>query len=200
MKYTVTINEKSKSVTVVLADGTKGYAKCHEGDAFNITTGIELALERAKVAQATAEAERIAKKKAKEVCGNSSMATRMSVTILIKELEKALPEGSMVIVGNAPSPTEDNIEMLKSIVHQYSEGGCHCGCSCCDEDGRMYTEDEVEDIKSEAYDEGYDDGYESGKSDGYSEGYDVAAECGLSEEDVETLADRIRNLILDTLD
>ena len=52
MKYTVEVNEKSVVVTL---DGYKGVAKCCEGDTFNLQTGIELALERAKVAKATAE-------------------------------------------------------------------------------------------------------------------------------------------------
>ena len=55
MKYNVSINEKSRTITVTLADGTKGVARCCPTDRFDINTGIELALERARVAKANAE-------------------------------------------------------------------------------------------------------------------------------------------------
>ena len=56
MKYTVTINEKSKTITVNL-NGYEGVSKCCATDTFNLQTGIELALERAKMAKANAEAK-----------------------------------------------------------------------------------------------------------------------------------------------
>ena len=54
MKYTVSINEKKRTVTVNL-DGYEGVARCCPTDCFNVQTGVELALERAKVAKANAE-------------------------------------------------------------------------------------------------------------------------------------------------
>ena len=92
MKYTVSINEKSKSITVDL-DGYKGTAKCCPTDNFNITTGIELALERAKVAKANAEASK------------SPITKSGDVMELVKALEKALPKGQVVLVGNGDSLT-----------------------------------------------------------------------------------------------
>ena len=53
MKYTVAINEKKKEIRVIL-DGYEGVAKCCPTDRFDLQTGIELALERAKVAKANA--------------------------------------------------------------------------------------------------------------------------------------------------
>ena len=97
MKYTVTINEKSKSVTVVLADGTKGYAKCHEGDAFNITTGIELALERAKVAKANA---------------NKPKPT-VSVSEAIKVLERYVGDHIAIIGGGTNMSDSQKMELRR---------------------------------------------------------------------------------------
>lgn len=54
MNYTVSVNESKKEIVVML-DGYKGVAKCCPTDNFNLGTGIELALERAKVAKANAE-------------------------------------------------------------------------------------------------------------------------------------------------
>ena len=71
MKYTVSINEKSRSITVTLADGTKGTARCNPTDRFDINTGIELALERAKVAKANVE-------KAKEMIAYHKLNARKS--------------------------------------------------------------------------------------------------------------------------
>ena len=53
MNYTVSVNESKKEIVVML-DGYKGVAKCCPTDNFNLGTGIELALERAKVAKAKA--------------------------------------------------------------------------------------------------------------------------------------------------
>ena len=53
MKYTVAINEKKKEIRVIL-DGYEGVAKCCPTDRFDLQTGIELALERARVAKANA--------------------------------------------------------------------------------------------------------------------------------------------------
>ena len=148
MKYSVSINEKKRTITVTLADGTKGVARCCPTDNFNIQTGVELALERAKTAK------------------NAKTAKPASVIELVKALEAALPYGQMVLVGKGEKMTEAQKEWLRSIV-----GGCSCSCGCHDnseEEGSYYTEDEIETLKGEAYDEGYD----NGKSDGYDDGYD----------------------------
>lgn len=190
MKYTVIINEKSKSITVDL-DGYKGTAKCCPTDSFNITTGIELALERAKVAKANAE--------------KPKTENPMGVTELVKALEKALPKGQVVVVGNGDGLTARHKEWLHSLTD------CKGECSC---EGECYTDDEIEDIKISAYDEGYadgensvddryDEGYEDGHADGYDAGYsDALDECEdseLTEDEVDELADTIRDIIADAL-
>ena len=137
MKYTVSINEKSRSITVTLADGPKGVARCNPSDRFDINTGIELALERAKVAKATAIKEKEAKMK----------NPTPSVMELVKALEKALPAGQMVVVGSGNGLTEAQKKWLVAL------GG---GCSCkCHEDG---------DYES-GYDDGYADGYADAEAD-----------------------------------
>lgn len=197
MKYYVTINEKTKSITVDL-DGYKGTAKCCPTDSFNITTGIELALERAKVAKKNAEAEK-AEKNAPNLEGYGN------IMALVKALEKALPKGQMVIVGNGDGLTTRQKEWL----HRLTD--CKGGCSC---EGECYTEDEIEDIKGAAYEEGYEDGqdavddrYDEGYEDGYSEGYDSGyqdavdeyEDSKLTEDEVDKLANTIHNLIEDAL-
>lgn len=135
MKYTVSINEKSRSITVTLADGTKGVARCNPSDRFDINTGIELALERAKVAS---------KAKTEPAPANPS------VMELVKALEKALPKGKMVIVGNGKEMTKEQKAWLRSLA-----GGCPCQCHEVDED----------EIYERAYDEGYADGYADAEAD-----------------------------------
>ena len=124
MKYNVSINEKSRTITVTLADGTKGVARCCPTDRFDINTGIELALERAKVAQRVAH----------------TPIKSPSVMELVKALEKALPKGQMVVVGNGKKLTDNQKKWLCSLV-----GSCSCKCHEVDED--------------EIYDRGYADGY-----------------------------------------
>ena len=191
MKYTVTINEKSKSITVDL-DGYKGTAKCCPTDSFNITTGIELALERAKVAKANAEKPK-------------AIAKPMTVMELVKALEKALPKGEVVVVGNGDGLTAEQKKWLHNLTD------CKGGCSC---EGDCYTEDEIEEIKADAYDEGYEDGqdavddrydegYEDGHADGYDEGYedamDEVEDTELTEDEIDELTDTIRTLIEEAL-
>ena len=180
MKYTVVINEKSKSITVDL-DGYKGTAKCCPTDSFNITTGIELALERAKVAKANAE---------------KPTAKPMGVMELVKALEKALPKGQVVVVGNCEGLTARHKEWLHSMTD------CKGECSC---EGECYTDEEIEDIKADAYDEGYEDGkndadrydegYEDGHADGYDAGYADAVDEYESDTDADELAARIREVL-----
>ena len=186
MKYTVTINEKSKTVVVNL-NGYEGVAKCCETDTFNLQTGIELALERARVAEANA-------KKPK------STAKPMGVMELVKALEKALPKGQMVIVGNGNGLTAEQKRWLHNLTD--CKGGCSCEC---------YTDEDIEDIKADAYDEGYEDGkndaddrYDEGYDDGHADGYDAGyadaadeyeSECDYADE----MSDRIK-AILDEYD
>jgi hypothetical protein len=178
MKYTVIINEKSKSITVDL-DGYKGTARCCPTDSFNITTGIELALERAKVAKANAEKP-------------TPTAKSMGVMELVKALEKALPKGQVVVVGNGDGLTARQKEWLHSMTdckgggyteddldeayqNGYADGADECDCDCdhCD---YCYTQKE--------YDDAIDDAYEEGYADGHSDGYDEGCEEGLDEDEV----------------
>ena len=161
MKYNVSINEKSKTVTVEIDGGYKGVAKCCEGDSFNLGTGIELALERAKVAKANAEKPK------------SATAKSGDVMELVKALEKALPKGEMVVVGNGDKMTEENKEWLRWLV-----GDCKCKCKCEDE---YYTADDLDEAVDEAYQNGHDDGYDEGYDNGISEATDEAYEEGYQE-------------------
>lgn len=185
MKYTVTINEKSKTITVDL-NGYKGTAKCCDTDTFNLQTGIELALERARVAKSNAE-------NAKKPIAKSG-----DVMELVKALEKALPKGQVVIVGNGNGLTAQQKAWLHSLsdckggyteadlekVYQEGyedgkdecEGECECDCCDCDNCDLCYTEEE--------YDAAYDEGYNEGYADGHSDGYDEGCEEGLDEDEV----------------
>ena len=179
MKYTVTINEKSKTVVVNL-NGYEGVAKCCATDTFNLQTGIELALERARVAEANAK---------------KSTAKPMGVMELVKALEKALPKGQMVLVGNGKELTAEQKRWLHNLTD--CKGGCSCEC---------YTEEDIEDIRADAYDEGYEDGkndaddrydegYEDGHADGYDAGYADAVDEYESDTDADELAARIREVL-----
>ena len=166
MKYTVSVNEKSKTVTVDL-DGHKGIAKCCETDQFNLATGIELALERAKVAKKSAEASKSPPSKSGDVME------------LVKALEKALPKGQMVIIGGGDAMTADQKRWLANLAGVTP-------CNCRNED--CYTEDEIEDIRNAAYDEGYDEGY----ADGVAE---CDEEIAYAEGMVEEMAERVREVL-----
>ena len=161
MKYSVSINEAKRSITVTLADGTKGVARCCPTDRFDINTGIELALERAKVAKAMTAKEKEAKLK------NSNPSVMESV----KALEKALPKGQMVVVGNGDGLTEAQKKWLIAL-----GGGCTCKCHEIDEDNGDYES---------GYDDGYADGYADAEAD-----YEEAT-------DTETALVRIREILKD---
>lgn len=159
MKYTVSVNEASKTVVVNL-NGYEGVAKCCDTDKFCLSTGIELALERAKVAKAEAEKPK------------SSVTKSGDVMELVRALEKALPKGQMVIVGNGDGMTEAQKKWLHSLTD------CKGGCSCDECDEYAYTQEEYDDAVEEAYNEGYADGernamadHEETVSDAYDEGY-----------------------------
>lgn len=161
MKYTVSINEAKRSITVTLADGTTGTARCCPTDHFDINTGVELALERAKVAKANTTKEK----------ENKTKNPTLSVMELVKALEKALPVGQMVIIGNGKGLTDDQKAWLRSLA-----GGCDCKCHEVDED----------EIYDRAYKEGYDDGYAEAEKD-YNDGADGN----------EVALDRIREVLAD---
>jgi flagellar biosynthesis/type III secretory pathway protein FliH len=161
MKYSVSINEKKRTVTVTLADGSKGVARCCPSDQFNISTGIELALERAKTA---------------------NKKTSLSIVELVKTLEAALPEGQMVIVGKGEEMTEAQKQWLRSLA-----GNCSCKChneATKAEGGKYYTEDEIDEIREESYDEGHEASYDKGHQEGYDECYEDAKSeyCGIEEQ------------------
>ena len=159
MKYTVSINEEKRSITVTLADGTEGVARCCPTDRFDINTGIELALERARVAS-----------KAKST--PAPAPANLSVMELVKALEKALPKGEMVVVGNGEAMTEKQKAWLRSLI-----GGCHCKCHEVDED--------------EIYDRGYDEGYDDGYADAEEELDDTATKV----EELENAIARMREVL-----
>jgi flagellar biosynthesis/type III secretory pathway protein FliH len=147
MKYTVSINEKSKTVTVILADGTKGVAKCCDTDQFNLSTGIELALERAKVAKANAEKPKVVKSS--------------DVMELVKALEKALPAGQMVVVGNGKELTAEQ----KAWLHNLTDCKGQTKPTKCKRGGTCYTDEEIEEMLDKAHSDGYEEGYADGAAD-----------------------------------
>ena len=136
MRYNVSINEAKRSITVTLSDGTKGVARCCPTDRFDINTGIELALERAKVAQKVA----------------NTPVKEPTIMELVKALEKALPKGQMVLVGNGKELTDNQKKWLASLAGVSAK--CNCPCCDCDEGD---------------YESGYDDGYEDGYADAMAE-------------------------------
>lgn len=154
MKYTVSINDKSKTVTVILADGTKGVAKCCDTDQFNLSTGIELALERAKVAKANAEKPKVVKSS--------------DVMELVKALEKALPAGQMVVVGNGKELTARQKQWL----HNLTDCKGQTKPTKCEKCGTCYTDEEIEEMLDKAHTDGYDEGYADGAAEA-----DECCEC-----------------------
>ena len=148
MKYTVIINEKRRTVTVNL-DGYVGTAKCCPTDNFNLQTGVELALERAKVAKREAE---------KPV---PAPAPKKSVMELVHELEKALPKGQMVVVGNGKELTTAQKEWL----HNLTDCKGQTKPAKCKKGGICYTDEEIEEMLDKAHSDGYDEGYTDGSVD-----------------------------------
>ena len=169
MKYTVSVNEKKRTVSVEL-DGYKGVARCCPTDHFDLTVGVELALERARVAKREAEAPKV---------------SSMSVMELVKALEKALPKGQMVVVGNGDKMTEAHKQWLRSII-----GDCTCSCHCDDDD----------EVDEEAiYDKGYDDGYADGYAEAKAEYEDDDDEDCEVEEVTEEMAVALAKAIMNAL-
>ena len=134
MNYVVSVNEAKRTIEVVIDGKHKGVAKCCKSDSYNLQVGIELALERAKVAKANAEAK------------------PKSVMELVKELEKALPKGQCVVVGNGVKPTKEMKQWLHSLT-----------------DCKGISADERKAIADNAYDEGYAEGYDEGYEAAYDE-------------------------------
>ena len=125
MNYTVSVNESKKEIVVML-DGYKGVAKCCPTDNFNLGTGIELALERAKVAKANA---------------NKPKPT-VSVAEAIKVLENYVGD-HIAIIGGGDHMSESQKAELRAYADRLApvDKCCDCcDCDCCD-----YDEDEDED-------------------------------------------------------
>ena len=155
MNYTVIVNEKKKEIRVML-DGYEGVAKCCPTDNFNLGTGIELALERAKVAKAEAEKPKVEAK------------PDMSVATAIKVLEK-YAGGHIIIIGGGENisesqkmelrryadiyaPTDECDRYEEGYADGYAEGTkdtlaeLECDCDeCCDEECECdcHTDEEV---------------------------------------------------------
>lgn len=110
-KYTVTIDETKRTITVDL-DGYKGTAKCCPTDLFDIKVGTELALERAKV-----EKEKATKPMTKP-------ATKMSLMEAVRLVESLLPKGECVVIGNGDELTKQNKEWLHSLTDCECDGSC----------------------------------------------------------------------------
>jgi hypothetical protein len=106
-KYTVTINETKRTITVDL-DGYKGEAKCCPTDLFDIKVGTELALERAKVAKENA----------------NKPANKMDLMEAVKLVESLLPKGECVVIGNGKELTKQNKEWLHSLTDCECDGSC----------------------------------------------------------------------------
>lgn len=109
MNYTAQINEAKRTVTVRLADGSIGIARCNPTDKWDTHTGIELALERAK---------------------NAAKSKPMTAMELVKALEKALPEGEMVVVGNGKQMTTEQKKWLHSLAGDVCDCDCERDCDC----------------------------------------------------------------------
>ena len=145
MNYTVAVNESKKTIEVVIEGKYKGVAKCCNSDNYNLQTGLELALERAKVAKKNAE-----EKANKGNC--PTLSGYAKIKALVSELEKALPKGQCVVVGNGVKPTKEMKEWLHSLT-----------------DCKGVSADELQAIADNAYDEGY--------AEGYSDGCDEDCDC-----------------------
>ena len=148
MNYTVAVNESKKTIEVVIEGKYKGVAKCCASDNYNLQTGLELALERAKVAKANAEMPKV------------KSAEDMSVRELAAIIERKLRKGELVVIGEGKVPSAKQ----KSVLHSYTD--CKGGIS----------DEELAEKVNSAYDEGYADGY-ADAVDEYDEDYDEDCDC-----------------------
>ena len=172
MKYTVTINETARTITVDL-NGYKGVAKCCATDQWNITTGIELALERAKVAQANA---------------NKPKPT-VTVAEAIKVLENYVGD-HIAIIGKGVSPSENQKNELRRYADMYAPTEHKC-CDCCD----LY-DDCVEGYEDDDYDDYDEDDYDDYEPNC---GCHDNGGCKCGEESLDTLATRMIKRIREIL-
>ena len=132
MNYTVSVNESKKEIVVML-DGYKGVAKCCPTDNFNLGTGIELALERAKVAKANAE--------------------KPKPTISVAEARKVLENyvgDHIAIIGKGDHLSENQKRELRRWADTLApvDKCCDC-CDCCEDYNEDYDEDEDEIVEDE---------------------------------------------------
>lgn len=104
MKYTITVNAEARTVTVNYK-GYEGVARCCPTDAFNVQVGVELALERARVAE----------KQAKMMKGSKPL-DKYSPAELAEALEKALPKGQMCLVGAGEELTANQKRWLANLI------------------------------------------------------------------------------------
>ena len=148
MNYTVTVNESKRTIEVLLEGKYKGVAKCCKSDNYNLQTGLELALERAKVAKANAEMPKV------------KSAEDMSVRELAAIIERKLRRGEVVVIGEGRVPSASQ----KAVLHSYTD--CKGGI----------TKEELDEKVNSAYDEGYADGY-ADAVDEYDEDYDEDCDC-----------------------
>ena len=128
MKYTVNIDAEKRTVTVNYK-GSIGVAKCCPTDTFDLTTGVELALERARVAYKNA----------------NTKATKPTVMELVHALEQALPKGEMVVVGNGSGLTTAHKQWLHSLTD--CKGGYDAGYAVGYATGYAECEQEYEEVE-----------------------------------------------------
>ena len=148
MNYTVAVNESKKTIEAVIEGKYKGVAKCCSSDNYNLQTGLELALERAKVAKANAEMPKV------------KSAEDMSIRELAAIIERKLGKGQVVVIGEGRVPSASQ----KAVLHSYTD--CKGGIS----------KEELDEKVNSAYDEGYADGY-ADAVDEYDEDYDEDCDC-----------------------
>jgi flagellar biosynthesis/type III secretory pathway protein FliH len=127
MNYTVAVNEAKKEIKVML-DGYEGIARCCPTDNFNLSTGIELALERAKVAKANAN--------------KPKPTAKPTIAEAIKIVEEYVGD-HIAIVGKGASLSENQKRELRKYADMYAP------CECKDRYDEGYAD---------GYDEGYADG------------------------------------------
>ena len=154
MNYTVTVNENKRTIEVLLEGKYKGVAKCCKSDSYNLQTGLELALERARVAKANAEMPKI--KNAED------MSIRELGLIIERKLNK-LGNGQVVIIGEGRVPSAEQ----KNIIHSYTD------CKGGYDEGYEKGYDEGYEAALEACSDDYDNGY----ADGYNDAVDEYDEC-----------------------
>ena len=148
MNYTVAVNEAKKEIKVML-DGYEGIARCCPTDNFNLGTGIELALERAKVAKANAN--------------KPKPTAKPTIAEAIKIVEEYVGD-HIAIVGKGASLSENQKRELRKYADMYAPSH---SCKCKDRYDEGYAD---------GYDEGYADGRDECECDCCDEADKVVAE------------------------